>query len=333
MNIHDILKDKSFLGWLNKSNEEDAAKWEKWRTENPKNDELLESAKLMSNGFQFEKNEMPDHQINSSWNSFADKLDDNTQIETRIYPLRRQILRIAAAILLLTGSWTLYQYSSSTGETITVETAANEIKTIELPDGSTVKMNTNSKIEYIKNWEKIKTRTITLIGEAYFQVKKQDKGSVFQVNTGGVTIEVVGTAFNCNSKRENPIISLTEGKINLRKENTTAQSLVAGQTALFDKTKNAFAISTDKTNYWSSWINQEWSFGDGVSMGEVINRIEETFNVTCEVSDESILQKRASGDVSIENKAVLLEALSFLLDLEIVEKDGKIIFSLDKKPN
>ena len=328
MNIHDILKDKSFLGWLNQSNEEDISKWEEWQKESQKNKELLESAKLMSGGFQFHENEMSDTQVNDSWDSFAGKLDDDNQEEIRIYPLRRQLLRIAAAIVFLIGSWSFYQYFSSLElEMITVETAANEIKTIKLPDGSTAKLNTNSKIEYSKDWEKTKNRTIKLVGEAFFQVQKQPKDAVFQVKMNDVQVEVVGTAFNCNSKRENPIISLTEGKINLHKEKTKTQSLIAGQTASFNLKKNAFEISTEKTDYWSSWINQEWSFGDGVSMSEVLTRIEETFNVTCEVSDQSILEKRASGDVSIENKVVLFEALSFLMDLEIEEENGRILIS------
>ena len=46
------------------------------------------------------------------------------------------------------------------------------VKTIELPDGSSIQMNADSKIEYdTKSWNE--NRIVTLEGEAFFTVKNR----------------------------------------------------------------------------------------------------------------------------------------------------------------
>ena len=77
-------------------------------------------------------------------------------------------------------------------------------KTIEvLPDGTTVYLNTNSKIIFPKRFEKNK-REITLKGEAFFEVTK-DKNRPFIINVNEAQVEVLGTSFNIlsNSSQKN----------------------------------------------------------------------------------------------------------------------------------
>ena len=61
-----------------------------------------------------------------------------------------------------------------------------------LPDGSIVWLNSASTFSYAAKFGK--TRSVTLVGEAFFEVEKDSKP--FNVETNHGTVEVQGTSFN-----------------------------------------------------------------------------------------------------------------------------------------
>ena len=97
-------------------------------------------------------------------------------------------------------------------------TDAGERQKILLPDGSEVYLNEQSKLTYTNSWENNKERIVQLSGEAYFNVKEEAyKGEKvkFKVNTGALSVEVVGTEFNVNQNKKKTKVSLHSGKIRM----------------------------------------------------------------------------------------------------------------------
>jgi transmembrane sensor len=76
-----------------------------------------------------------------------------------------------------------------------------------LPDGSKVWLNSESRIEYNRNFNDT-IREVTLEGEAFFDVVK-DKTRPFIVHTSDIDIRVLGTAFNVKSYPKEPSIETT----------------------------------------------------------------------------------------------------------------------------
>jgi ferric-dicitrate binding protein FerR (iron transport regulator) len=76
---------------------------------------------------------------------------------------------------------------------------------IKLPDGSSVWLNADSKLDYDKNFN-LSLREVHLTGEAFFDVVKNVK-KPFIVHTGTTDIKVLGTAFNV---RNYPLDKITE---------------------------------------------------------------------------------------------------------------------------
>lgn len=125
-------------------------------------------------------------------------------------------LFLAATVYLIFGSpWKENLY--------TAEAPLGQKAKIELPDGSSVWLNSGSKIKYSSDFNK-KNREIDLSGEAYFEVQK-NTGKPFIVHTPILDVKVTGTKFNVNAYSEEPSIetSLVEGKveINVANENKT----------------------------------------------------------------------------------------------------------------
>lgn len=103
---------------------------------------------------------------------------------------------------------------------ITEQLAKNEISTrkgsktnLVLPDGTKVWLNSSSKLEYTKEYGN-KTREVTLIGEAYFDVVKNAE-KPFVIHTNKMDIKVVGTVFNvkCYPGDKTTETSLVRGSI------------------------------------------------------------------------------------------------------------------------
>lgn len=95
----------------------------------------------------------------------------------------------------------------------------------ELPDGSTVILNSDSKLTYSKiGWNK--HRKVSLVGEAIFDVVKGEK---FEVHTTAGYIRVLGTKFNVSYREKNLEVSCIEGSVEVTIANGRKETLVAGQ--------------------------------------------------------------------------------------------------------
>lgn len=92
------------------------------------------------------------------------------------------------------------------------ETAVGERRQLNLPDGSIVTLNTNTKVQFSFNR---KERTVFLEhGEGFFTVAKDEKRP-FRVYAGSRVVEAVGTAFTVQRTAEKDIeVMVSEGKVN-----------------------------------------------------------------------------------------------------------------------
>jgi ferric-dicitrate binding protein FerR (iron transport regulator) len=98
----------------------------------------------------------------------------------------------------------------------TLATAAGEFTKVILPDGTKVSLNAGSKIVLSPDYAKAAQRTISLEGEAYFEVVTIP-GRSFVVKTADQQIKVLGTKFNVSAypSFDKTITTLHEGKIEL----------------------------------------------------------------------------------------------------------------------
>jgi transmembrane sensor len=140
---------------------------------------------------------------------------------------RRRILRYsgwAASLLGITllGFLTFYSHRSTPAHpapppVLAVKPPIN--RCITLPDGSTVLLNQDARLDYPKGLSS-KTREVTLHGEAYFAIHHDPRP--FIVHTGLIRTTVLGTAFNINALTDrNIVITVTKGKVKV--ENSTGE--------------------------------------------------------------------------------------------------------------
>ncbi len=94
------------------------------------------------------------------------------------------------------------------------ETAMQEVKEVLLPDGSLIVLNENSKLKLDKDFVKGKQRSVTLMGEAHFDIQS-DPQNPFKINTKQTSVEVLGTAFILRAypQEDSTTVEVNEGKV------------------------------------------------------------------------------------------------------------------------
>lgn len=121
--------------------------------------------------------------------------------------------RLAACLpLAVLAVFMLALVATPAPQTSVYATKVGEQKTVELPDGTTVLLNTNTwmKIAYDDEVRSVKFDR----GEALFQIAK-DARRPFEVYAGGGTIRALGTAFTVHLRNAEVEVLVTEGVVEI----------------------------------------------------------------------------------------------------------------------
>jgi transmembrane sensor len=122
-------------------------------------------------------------------------------------PSRRRLFALAAAVMAVSigGSWLVWHLFAPV-----YVTAIGEQRSIELSDGSTVSMNSKSKIRV--HYSEHERAVDLLEGQALFHVAK-DKRRPFTVSASGTRVRAVGTQFDVYERRSGTVVTVLEGEV------------------------------------------------------------------------------------------------------------------------
>jgi transmembrane sensor len=237
---------------------------------------------------------------------------------TRVAATLTGLILVSALVI-----WMMNQMS----ETI-YSTSYGEKKTIVLSDSSQIIMNSNSVLRLNNNFNS-KNREVFLTGEAYFDIQKKmpgNRNSMFVVHANDVLVEVLGTRFNVNTRRNKTMVVLESGKVQLNLNKNEADSLIMqpGEfVAYTSENKNLERKFVDPEIY-SSWRNNILVFEEA-TIQQIAQTIEDHFGYTVILDDEELMRKMYKGTFPTDNVEVLLESLSKSFDLQVIMHGKNII--------
>ncbi len=197
----------------------------------------------------------------------------------RIRKLAYRWASVAAIFLLAFFAW---QYLSQPAPTTTVVlegTASGKAQPQLLPDGSTVWLNRNSKIQYQSNLSN-KMRFVQLEGEAFFEVAT-DSLQPFIVTAGDIQTTVLGTAFNVQafSKNGQIKVALRSGKVSVTVVDAQATTILQpGEMFTYNKKNQSFTTQSFIENAPYAWKDGIIYF-DGASVQEVATVLENWYGI------------------------------------------------------
>ncbi len=233
-------------------------------------------------------------------------------------------------ILIYAGGLTYLQFTKSgyTSEKITwqeVKTTTGMISELELPDGTHVWLNSQTRFKYPLTFGKV--REVVLNGEAYFDVVR-DTDHPFIVNTGTMNVEVLGTSFNVtNYPEENQTeVVLRSGKVNLFtdefKNKKEIGFLVPGQQALFNKKTQRLMVNRVDPDKYTSWKEGKLIFTDD-SMSTVVHKLSRWFNVDIVLENKELDGYVYRGTFGSQSLRQILDLLKISAPIGYTIKPGK----------
>lgn len=251
--------------------------------------------------------------------------------------LRRQRMRrvwryaryaAAAVIVFVVGAtaWTLGR--GEVQPQVFSCSAGNSPALITLPDGSSVKLGSNSTLIYNDRFN-IDNRDTRLIGEAFFVVEKGGK-LPFNVTSGANEIHVTGTMFNLNARTDTMFVAtLVEGSIVYENSLTqTRTKLAAGTVLRYNSLTHR--INTAKTSLTADdFLENEHLFAS-VTLKHILEKMGELYGLKIMCDDPEALGRvyRASFFEG-ENEEEFFEIVSELcsLDYRYVSDNSVILTS------
>jgi transmembrane sensor len=207
------------------------------------------------------------------------------------------------------------------------QTSYGEIKEIVLEDGSIVTLNANSSLKLSESWTSKPNREVLLKGEAFFNVTRTPDLKPFNVKTsGGVTVYVLGTAFNVNTRREKLSVYLQSGKVSVQSD-AESVTLRPGQRADFDKSLQRVVVSQENPEVAEdklAWKANLYVMND-LSLSTIAQDIEDNFGKQVILMDSSLSTERVTAKLPARDINILLKVLTEALDIDIEQKDNQII--------
>lgn len=148
---------------------------------------------------------------------------------------------------------------------------------VVLPDGTKVWLNSASSLRFPTSFFH-KKRIVTIHGEAYFEVAKNDK-MPFTVETGKMQIEVMGTHFNVMAYADEGSVKTTllEGKVQVKNESRITL-LKPGQQCLMTPDGNLLINSVIGLQETVAWKNGMFSFKKD-SLETIMRQVARWYNV------------------------------------------------------
>lgn len=161
---------------------------------------------------------------------------------------------------------------------------------IDLPDGTTVWLNSGSKLKFPVIFQTYE-RNVYLSGEAYFTVKS-DKNHPFIVTTDKLAVRATGTQFNVEAYSADSItaVTLVEGVVNVNIGKTVNETLKPNQRIVLNSKLNTYSKADTNGQHWGVWKDGVLAFRDQ-SLEDVFKRLGRTFNIDIKVRDTIVARQ------------------------------------------
>ena len=339
----DFLLNDSFVRYCLQANERDIQFWENWKQQIPaKEHEIAEARKLLfSLGLRLspaEKNREFQKLKKLIQESIA-KENSTTRHERAVVvdmPQRNRVWKWmaiagAACLLLFAGyglKWLADANAAKNAGTVLAYTVyssnAGERKTLELVDGSSVILNSNSTLKIPSDFN-VEKRNLQLTGEAFFDVAK-NKEKPFIVSSKNISVKALGTSFKVRYYDFDTAmrVALLEGKVDVKSyvnNNHYTQLLLPGEEVSINAVsanmfKSRFDIALER-----DWKEDRLIFRDA-SLTEIAQQLEYWYGLKVNLVTTNTKKIRFNGEFFNKDIEKVLDAITYV---------NKLSYSLNNK--
>lgn len=213
-----------------------------------------------------------------------------------------------------------------------IATRPGEQRMVRLDDGSTIQLNTGTRISYHVD---SKQRRVSLEqGEAFFDVAK-DPSRRFVVQVGRSEIRVLGTQFSVRQNGERLEVVVKEGRVEVIPEPTLLSTesnrrveLVPGSRLELERER--IKVAAVDVNRTLAWRSGEIEFQDEL-LEDVVAELNRYSEAPMVIEDGSIRRLRVSGIFKATDMSGIQFMLRESLGVEFVRRDDRIAVLAPKR--
>lgn len=263
----------------------------------------------------------------AAFDSFAKNVGLTTR--KRWHSALRIVSNIAAALFIPLLFISLWLSFGAGGETETVwneiSTAYAENASVELSDGTSVKIGPCSRLIYPDKFSSSE-RKVFISGDVLFDVAK-DPEKKFVAVSDNMDVIVHGTRFHVSSfmDSKNEEVALLNGSVELcMRADGTSVKLVPGDIIRYDKEKgNVKRLHFDVNSYERVLDVDGLQFVDA-ALSEIVGTLSRRFKVDISVEDSIAVEKYYASFINGENLDEILNALNVERHFRINHINNKI---------
>lgn len=332
----DFAKDTFFQKWVLDPDDETVAFWQNWLSLYPGKRATVAEAKEIITALEFRADLESNRAFLEVWDSISAAREEEKAKQSVVAGVSlwfRQHQQLAAVFigLAVVCCGLFFMLRAQETPTVSYATQYGQTNTIVLPDSSVITLNANSSVSYAAGWDEEHPREVWLKGEAFFKVLKKGNGgnAKFSVHTNGLTVEVLGTQFNVNSRRKNTKVVLNSGKVRLKLHKGLDGQRVMMQPGDYVEYAEAEARIRKKrvdAAFYSSWVDNKLLF-DKTSLKDIAVMVKDNYGLQLTFRDAELAEKRFTGMVPADDVELLFETLTKLYSLEMVRENGQVVLS------
>ena len=254
------------------------------------------------------------------------------------------LIGAAASLAICTFiSLTLYRTKAVDRETEVYATAIGEQRAIALEDGSSIQLNTNSRLEVHFTPERRDLRLLQ--GEAYFEVSP-NKIRPFSVYAGEDVARAIGTAFVVRLREQEMELTVTKGTVDVARLEGSSQSRLLSSTVKLPRHSLSVISASQASAPEAAMVNNgqvtrqtlepsdaarrmAWRQGvldfSGETLPEAVEDVSRYTDIQIEIADPRLANVRIGGYFKIGEVEPMLQALEVSFGVKVERLDAKHI--------
>jgi transmembrane sensor len=268
----------------------------------------------------------PDVNVDLAWKKVKKQLAVHEQSSTpKIIPLRRSsfmVWRVAASVLVMVGlGWLGYQFLQPVRKPEIAKVIKTQQNTLEqtLPDGTKVYLNQHSTLTAAADFND-ETRTVTLEGEAYFDVKR-DETRPFVIKANGTEVRVLGTSFNVRAYDKRVRVAVTSGKVQF--SSAKAKTLLLKDESAAVEADTIIKLPEINLNELA-YRTRVFVF-DKTNLSDVVASLREGYQADIRLSSRHLAKCQLTARFEKESLDATLTVIAETLNLKVVRRGNAIL--------
>ena len=298
---HDILA-RYFAGELSEDQKLEVRAWLEDAGENQKEFDSLQELMTKSS------------QLNGLFDAQEGWADMKQRIEAESRSGFFTIGKIAASVAFVIVAVLAYFWLNLDNSQSSYIVAESTVLEQQLADGTLITLNTGTELEISSDFGE-KTRTVSLSGEAYFDVAR-DESKVFRVIAANTEISVLGTEFNVSVTDSSTIVNVFEGRVRVQSGDEIVILNVDDKIEVHENGTISKKITADLNDIF--WKTGDLEF-NSIPLEAALRTIGSKFGqvIYLDVTNsENCLLTTSFEDASLED---VLEIIALTYNLEIKE--------------